>query len=549
MLRTHQIIAGAALVLLFAVGSQQTACFFVADFNDCSRYPAPNCFDAGVDDGGTDGGDGGEGGPPPSCAGDPTQDPAIVNNNCGVFVSAGAAPGGTGSQEQPFATFAEAAAASPSRVFACAGSYTETAQVGFSGGVAIYGGFTACSATSWTWSASMQASITTVTGKPGVVLDGGTNTLENVNVTAPSAPMTMAGGSSIALVVNGGSLTMTNGALTAGDAQDGTAGVGGNAANLDGAAGPSGANACDNGLHDPGPMGATNTCVTGGSSTAGNGGPGGQIVSNVLQPAGGGVDGGASPPASPMGANDGKAGVGEGESGALSCTNGDNGAPGAAGTSGAGAAGPGAITASGYQGASGTDGTNGSPGQGGGGGGGAEGGLSVSCAADAGTISVPGASGGAGGTGGCGGALGGGGGAGGSSIALLVLDATVTLTNVTLTAGKGANGGAGGNGQAGGHNGSGGSAGSGGPVDNACSGGAGGKGGNGGPGGGGQGGHSLGIAFQGTTAPTGGTFTITMTNAGSGGPGGTNNTTANMGQGANGVAGNCWDFGKNAACM
>ena len=41
---------------------------------------------------------------------------------------------------------------------------------------------------------------------------------------------------------------------------------------------------------------------------------------------------------------------------------------------------------------------------------------------------------------------------------------------------------------------------------------------------------------------------ITMTNAGSGGAGGTNNMTANMGHGANGIAGNCWNFGTNAAC-
>jgi hypothetical protein len=79
-------------------------------------------------------------------------------------------------------------------------------------------------------------------------------------------------------------------------------------------------------------------------------------------------------------------------------------------------------------------------------------------------------------------------------------------------------------------------------------GGGGGKGGAGGPGGGGQGGHSLGIAFQGTTVPTGGTFAIDATKNGKGGAGGTNNTTANVGQGADGVAANCWDFGANKAC-
>jgi hypothetical protein len=175
--------------------------------------------------------------------------------------------------------------------------------------------------------------------------------------------------------------------------------------------------------------------------------------------------------------------------------------------------------------------------------------MSVMCGSM--TIAVPGASGGAGGTGGCGGNAGGGGQPGGSSIALLVLDAEVTLTSVTLTAGQAGNGGVGGSGQSGGGPGAGGMLGSGvgSSPPPSCTGGSGGAGGNGGPGGGGQGGHSLGIAFQGTTAPVGGTFMIDMTKNGTGGSGGLNNTTVNMGMGADGIAVNCWDFGANKACM
>jgi hypothetical protein len=499
------------------------------------------------DDGGADGSDGSGGGDsgPPGCSGDPTTDPAIVTEACGVFVSASAPAGGTGTRASPFQTFVEAAEAKPSRIFACAGTYTETVQVSFSGGVEVYGGFTGCTATSWAWSESMQAAITTVAGKPGIVLDGGANKLENVSVTAPSAPATTPGGSSIALLVNGGSLDMTNGALTAGDAQDGAAGASLMPdPTLNGSAGASGDDACSGTTHSPGPMGAANTCANAGSSTAGNGGAGGQIVGSTLQPAGGGTDGSATPSATPVGMNDGEGGVGEGQSGATQCVRGDDGASGTLGSSGAGATGLGTIAAGGYTGVAGQDGTNGTPGQGGGGGGGAQGGLSVICSGTT-TGNVPGASGGAGGTGGCGGALGGGGVSGGSSIALLVVDAQVTLVSVTLTAGKGGNGGAGGSGQSGGSGGGGGMNGSGGPVDDACPGGKGGKGGNGGPGGGGQGGHSLGIAFQGATAPAGGTFMIAATNAGSGGMGGNNNT---MGTGASGLAENCWDFGKNMAC-
>ena len=266
------------LTLALAATAMQTSCFLVFNLDDCSQYPRPECFDGGS------GSDGGEGGPPPDCSGDPTTDPAIVTDTCGVFVSTSAAPGGDGKQATPFQTFAEAAAAKPARVFACAGAYTETMQVLFSGGVEVYGGFSDCGATSWTWSASVQAQIATVAGVPGVVLDGGANKLENVSVTAPSVPMTMSGGSSIALLVNGGSLEMMNGALTAGDAQDGAAGT--TVADdpmLDGAVGTSGAGTCDTGATSPGALGATNTCATGGSSTAGNGGNGGDPAGRSCQ--------------------------------------------------------------------------------------------------------------------------------------------------------------------------------------------------------------------------------------------------------------------------
>jgi hypothetical protein len=494
--------------------------------------------------GGHDGGTGGSGGSKPDCAGDPTKDPAIVRDDCGVFVSASAAPGGDGTKATPFQTLADAASAGPKRVFACAEAYAETKQVSFTGGVEVYGGFTDC-AKGWAWAAGSKATITTAPDVPGLVLDGGANKLENVNVTAPAA--TMPGGSSIAVLVNGGSLDATNGNLTAGDAKDGDNGVTvPDDMTLDGDSGDPGANVCDAGLH-PGPLGKTKMCADGSSSVAGNGGDGGQIMSMMLQPAGTGTDGSAMPAATPIGVNDGKGGTGEGQNAAPLCSPGDPGAPGSSGDSGAGATGSGAISAAGYQGAAGTAGTNGKPGQGGGGGGGSKGGLAITCGAMA--TPIPGASGGAGGTGGCGGTLGGGGKPGGSSIALLVLDANVTLTAVTLTAGKAGSGGSGGNGQSGGHGAVGGTKGAGtGVAKSACAGGGGGDGGPGGPGGGGQGGHSLGIAFHGSKSPTGGTFQIDMTKAGKGGPGGANNTASNMGKGADGMAANCWDFAANAAC-
>ena len=320
--------------------------------------------------------------------------------------------------------------------------YTETTQVSFSGGVEVYGGFTGCTATSWTWSASMQAEIATVAGVPGVVLDGGANKLENVSVTAPNVPMTMPGGSSIALLVNGGSLDMTNGALTAGDAQDGAAGhVAGD--------GP------DAGRRDRGQRrervrlrrhasrgrwarrtrARHRRQLDRGQRRRRRG------LDGQIRP-GSGTNGSAMPAATPAGIDDGKGGAGEGQTQRSVCATGDPGAPGAAGDSGGGATGIGTLVEGRLPGRRrhGRHERHAGPGrrrrrrrEG----------RAVSVMCGSGTMAVAGASGGAGGTGGCGGALGGGGQAGGSSIALLVLDAEVTLASVTLTAGKGGNGGGG----------------------------------------------------------------------------------------------------------
>lgn len=494
---------------------------------------------------GTGGGDGGN----PKCDGDPTMDPSIVTSECGVFVSSTTGDDNAldaGSKDKPVKTIAKALAiAGGKRVFVCAEAYAESSALSASD-VEMYGGFTSCtSASGWTWQASAKATITGPTDAVTLTLNGGANVLRSVNLIAPNA--TLKGGSSISLVVNGGSLDMQDGALTSGDAQDGELGV--TVADdplIDGDAGEKGIDACGSGATHPGPTGKTKVCATGGMSIAGNGGDGGGFDMNMmLLAAGNGTDG--SPPdlAQPT---KGKGGAGE-EQGAvppaMTCVDGTSGANGGAGTSGVGASGVGSLDAMGYAGAIGVDGTNGKPGQGGGGGGGAKGAKMVSCMMGGPLINVLGASGGSGGTGGCGGALGGGGKAGGSSIALVSLDANVNLINVTLTPGKGGKGGDGGNGQNGGAKGFGGNP-STGPNTDSCRGGDGGRGGNGGPGGGGQGGHSLGIAFK-TKAPKGGTATIDPLKLGKGGAGGVNNTALNMGVGEDGRACAGLDFGNPPA--
>ncbi len=161
-------LVGACMAVSLALLAGLTAqgCGWLDTADDCALDPILHCGPfaggTGVHDGGTDGADDdggtdGADGSAPDCSGDPTQDPAIVSDECGVFVSANAADGGDGKEATPFQTFAEAAAVKPSRIFACAGMYTESAQVSFTGGVDVYGGFTGCTATSWTWSSSMQA--------------------------------------------------------------------------------------------------------------------------------------------------------------------------------------------------------------------------------------------------------------------------------------------------------------------------------------------------------------------------------------------------------
>ena len=541
--RVHglMVISGAVAAVSAAVSF--AGCFFDPGYDDCSLYPGAGCGSPSTTTTtgtGSGGGGGGDGGQPPDCAGDPTQDPALVRDECGVFVSASAVQDGDGSKTRPFKTIADAAASTGvKRIFACAEVYNEAATVSFTGGVDIYAGFANCaSASGWSWQPTSFATLNGAPDLPALVLDGGASHIENLHVVAAQAAL--GGGSSIAMIVNGGTLDMPNGSLEAKAAKTGDPGVHlADDAALDGEQGDSGVGICDSGASNPGPTGKTKVCASSDGSTAGNGGDGGGLTAGTPDPAGSGTDG-TPPDVSQPTKGVGGIGEGQGTPAANSCDIGQPGANGVAGSSGAGASGAGALSASGYSGNKGGAGTNGKPGQGGGGGGGAKGATSITCNTV--TQDRVGASGGAGGTGGCGGALGGGGNPGGSSIALVSLNATITLGQVTLKAGLAGDGGKGGDGQSPGKKGIGGNPGAGqGAANDSCRGGDGGRGGAGGPGGGGQGGHSLGIAFKGK-APTGGTVQIDMANNGKGGPGGNGNSAADNGKGADGVASNMMSF-------
>jgi hypothetical protein len=524
MRRSYGIRIASALVLAGAVS--QAGCFFAADFDDCSRYPRASCFD------------GGGGGPSEGC--DPSKATGPVPDTCGVFVSSAGDDGALGTKAKPLKTLG-AALKKARTIYMCGEPFTEAVRI--EKAATIYGAVDCTH--EWAYDASRRTHLSAPPDAIPLVIDTKAD-VEVSDMEIDAAGAATGGGSSIAVLVSWAATTLRRCGLTAGDAKDGEAGsTTPDDTLLDGDPGDPGASTCDIGLH-PGPLGKVQACATGGSSTAGSGGDGGQIVSSMLQPASSGANGSPADTSQPT---KGQGGLGEGQGtpAATSCDDGTSGASGSAGTSGEGATGPGDLTQDGYLGALGKDGTNGKPGQGGGGGGGAKGALSVTCGST--TTALPGASGGAGGTGGCGGTFGGGGKPGGSSIALLVLGAEVTLVDVTLSAGKGGQGGPGGNGQSGGQKGGGGAPGAGkGAAQAGCRGGDGGQGGPGGPGGGGQGGHSLGIALKGAKVPYGGTFQIDATANGKGGPGGVNNAAAGMGQGTEGIAASCWDFGSNKAC-
>ncbi|HTN82165.1 MAG TPA: PGRS family protein [Sorangium sp.] len=506
--------AGCAALLLTAAGCES---FWSHIADDCERMLTCAHFLP----------DGNGGGTPSGCV--PSVSDDAVADACGVFVAASGNDGSVGTKAEPIKTLAEAlrrAAETGSDVYACAEEFAEAGEI--PAGVTLFGGLDC--ANGWRWIGEEKKTIVApdVDAIPLRLMRGeGTTRVEDVEARAPDALTN--GGSSIAVLADGATVELTRCALIAGNAADGIDGDDAPSEAPERAPGGSdGADACSDLDDVEGP----DAMLSGGAqvvnecgeelSIGGSGGDG-----NINNGAGG---------VSGQTGVEGQAGAGEPPSmneswncGAIpndpTKGGGSAGANGTPGTSGAGASGLGALSATGYTGVPGGDGTPGKPGQGGGGGGGARGGPVC-----AGGVAGAGASGGSGGAGGCGGLPGRGGGPGGASITLASVDASVTLIDCTLTAGRGGNGGKGGNLQPGASGGSGGRGGVGvGGSSDGCAGGQGGKGGNGGPGGGGIGGPSLAIAFRGEPVQQQGKTMLMPGTPGAGGPGGSNNVASNAG--------------------
>ncbi|AGP34089.1 hypothetical protein SCE1572_06025 [Sorangium cellulosum So0157-2] len=516
MLVVESLVASAALA----------GCFPFPLFDDC-EHTLTQCALGGAGGGGGD--------VSPACEADPTRDASTATDECAVFASASAKPGGDGTRAKPYASLAEAIAnANGKRVLACAsGAFAESVTI--DAGVEVIGGFD-CSA-GWTWSEGARSAIEGPADEIALTLAEGASGAKVRSFAVRAASATVPGGSSIGVAVADVEAELAQVDVTAGDGMDGAKGE--TPAEAPQAGAPAGAvsNACE--LVLGGEAGVT-TCEDGETS----GGRGGRGGSPGMDDGNGqrGEDGAPVPEENPN--NRGLGGIGQTDA-AGECEAGENGKSGDSGVAGLADSGT-TLTLDGIAGGDGGKGMNGTRGQRGGGGGGAKAGLFCQPGAD--IVEGPGASGGGGGAGGCGGKGGGGGKAGGSSIGILSLGTKLVLTDVTVAVGKAGKGGDGAQGKAGATGGAGASGGAGSGLAGSkagCDGGKGGSGGDGGPGAGGRGGHAVGIAYAATPSDTPAVqFTPgTPGDGGSAAPGGPPDSA-----GAPGSAGRCWDFASGKSC-
>lgn len=446
------LVLGGGALFAWACGVDTAGVFFDDAGIDGAIPP-----DGGGAEAGDSGGDSGDGGLPPECSGAPKDDPAVLTEDCGIFVSADGADVNPGSRALPKRTITAALqtiAGDGRRVYVCGGAYTETVTImGDAERASIYGGMT-CDSGEWRYGQSTTRVTGAATGALRVV--GVTMPLTVADLRVDSLDASGAGSTSVGMWIEGSTVALDRVVITAGKGVDG----------MDGATSPGPVGAAASGNLPAGAMGAAmKSCVCPDGMSIGGAGGTGEMPPDAGFP--GLPDLMGTPPAA------GDGGIASASPGCADGGAGSMGAPGVTGVFGAGASGVGALVATGIATTMGADGGLGHRAQGGGGGGG-----------------QPDAGGSSGGCGGCGGFGGAGGKGGGSSVALVSLNATILLQDTTLVSGSAGDGGDGVAGQLGQPGGVGGAT--------SCVGGQGGTGGRGGPGGGGAGGHSIGIATKGT---------------------------------------------------
>ncbi len=458
-----------------------------------------------------------------------------------IFVAVtGSAAAGCGSRSLPCSlgvAFARAQTAGLTQLYVQRGNYATALRLEAVGGaLAVFGGYGA----DWR-RAPRTVNPTTILGGTdasigafAVQLASGAYGLFDLIVQAPGTASRSGAGDGLGSygirIVNGAIATVLRVDVSSGSGADGATSSDGASASLvqaqDGGVGGSGAEFptfCDDDSFGAAGQSGTNATCGSGRPNGGAGGRGGTMdedCGNPLslqldaQPGVAGVDA-----ATPVGANGQGGSAG---SGVLSCGPTTGGTAGFVddGNAGAAVGNPdGRLTLAGlsstWLGFPGNAGDLGLDGTGGGGGGGAGG-------CDSGTDSS-GAGGGGGGAGGCRASLAGGGGSpGGGSIAIFVLNSTLSIQDANVARGSGGDGGDGGQGGLGQAGGDGGPVGAhpGGAL--AGTGGAGARGGHSGAGSGGPGGISVGLfSFQATVVNQGGVAHASSGTSGSGGAGGT----------------------------
>jgi hypothetical protein len=455
-------------------------------------------------------------------------DDAFLDANCdgidgdralAIFVS----PTGTDSNDgltstTPVGGFVrafEVFAANPTRVqiLVANGTYATSAELALPSGVGIYGGYGATFITRSDSRAQILASSPTAMRAAGLT---SASVLDHMNLTTADQTTLSAGTSTLVVSNSGDLLTLRFVTVLAGRGGPGAPG----SAGTNGAVGGTGGNGS-------------------GSSSGGGGAVGGGAGASGLGqsagPAGTMGNGGSCGTGGSAGPSSGGGGLSCGDGNPMPGGGGGTGCTGIVGTPGGAGDGLGALSAAGVWTPS-VAGSGVAGGRGGGGGGGGAGG-GENCTAFGACLSCgTGRGGGGGGGGGEGGTPGGGGLGGGASIAVVLINSTLTLQAVRLQTVGGGNGGTG---ASGGPGGGGGPGGVGAPSGSSTEGGGGnggngGGGGTGGCGGGGGGGPSVGIWGTGPSSQYR-ELSATALAIGSGGSGGTScgtsgsaGTTTNM---------------------
>ncbi|MDC0684354.1 hypothetical protein [Sorangium atrum] len=260
----HRLWTSAMLIVAgVTLGAHVGGCFFAAP--DCMLGM---CLDA------LPSGEGGGGGSNAACEADPTEDASTLTEECAVFASASAMPGGDGTKAKPYASLAEAVAnANGKRVLACAsGAFAESVTIGAE--AEVIGGFD-CDA-GWTWSAEARSVIEGPADKIALTLTEGARGAKVRSFAVRAASATEPGGSSIGVAVADVEAELAQVDVTAGDGMDGESGTTPTEAPVAGASAPvmSASNACKAPNQVIGGTAGATTCEDG-ETRGGDGGTGG----------------------------------------------------------------------------------------------------------------------------------------------------------------------------------------------------------------------------------------------------------------------------------